>query len=74
MLKFFCQLKDEELNFYQNNPDSFYIVPFADALDLVQSRQVVIKSVSFHSASTVRLCVTYRPLRALCTYPSTMRK
>ena len=45
MLKFFGQLKDEELNFYRDSPDSFYIVPFADALDLVQSRQVVIKSV-----------------------------
>ncbi|XP_064395296.1 DNA primase large subunit-like [Halichondria panicea] len=38
------ELKDEELNFYRDSPDSFYIVPFADALDLVQSRQVVIKS------------------------------
>lgn len=39
----------DQLSFYsipEGNPENFYKVPFTDALDLVQSRQVVIKSVS----------------------------
>lgn len=45
-LHVWLQFTDEQLSFYHDNPDSFYQVSFTDALDLVQSRQVVVKKVA----------------------------
>ena len=56
------QISEEISEFYQTyrnlEPVSFYKVPFLSALDLVQTRQVVIKGVSSHNCkqSLLVLC------------------
>lgn len=57
---FFMQLSEEISEFYQTyrsleQPVSVYKVPFLSALDLVQTRQVVIKGVSDTYIKTVVL-------------------